>query len=53
MKDPGRFDHKRLLPWTQLEVQKPTLVDVIGFLICFVICFLFIGVAIWVASIGG
>ncbi len=51
--DPRRFDSKRLLPWTQLEIQKPTLADVVGFVVCFIICFLFIGVAMWVASIGG
>jgi hypothetical protein len=51
--DPHRFDNKRLLPWTQLEFQKPTLADVGGFVVCFIICFLFIGLAVWVAGIGG
>jgi hypothetical protein len=53
MDDPHRFDHRRLLPGTSLEIQKPTLADAVGFAVCFIICFLFIGVAILVAGIGG
>jgi hypothetical protein len=53
LEDPQRLEHKKLLPGTSLEIQKPTLADVAGFVICFVICFLFIGVAMLVASIGG
>jgi len=53
MEDPHRFDHKRLLPGTSLEIQKPTLTDAVGFVVCFIICFLFIGVARLVANIGG
>jgi len=51
--DPSRFDHKRLLPGTSLEFQRPTLVDALGFLIGFVICFAIVGLAILLAGIGG
>jgi SSS family solute:Na+ symporter len=53
LENPEALDHKRLLPGTQLEFQKPTLADVAGFVICFIVCFLFVGLAIWVARIGG
>lgn len=50
--DPHRFDYKRLFPGTQLEIQKPTWQDVVGFVACFGVCFLFIGLAVWLANIG-
>lgn len=51
--DPHRFDHRRLLPGTNLEFQRPTAADAIGFVACFLICFLIIWVASAVAMIGG
>ena len=51
--DPGRFDHRKLFPGTGLEFQRPTAVDAIGFVSCFVICFLIIWLASAVAMIGG
>jgi hypothetical protein len=53
LENPETLDHKRLLPGTQLEFQKPTVADVAGFVICFIVCFLLVGLAIWVARIGG
>lgn len=50
--DPSRFDHKRLFPGTDLEIQKPTLADVLGFVACCGVCFAFIALAVWLASIG-
>jgi len=50
--DPSRFDHKKLLPGTDLEIQKPTWADVCGFFACFGVCFAFIALAVWLASIG-
>ena len=51
-RDPSRFDDKRLLPFLGLEIQKPGLVDVAGFVIGFLICFSIIGLAVWLASLG-
>jgi hypothetical protein len=50
--DPSRFDHKKLLPGTDLEMQKPTWADALGFVACFGVCFAFIALAVWLASIG-
>lgn len=51
--DTSRFDHKKLLPGTKLEIQKPTMVDVVGFVVSFVICFAVIGFAVMLASFKG
>ena len=50
--DPSRFDHQKLFPGTGLEVQKPTKLDFLGFLLCFAICFAIIGLVLLVAGIG-
>ncbi|MFV2066936.1 MAG: sodium:solute symporter [Pirellulales bacterium] len=50
--DPSRFDHKKLFPGSSLEFQKPTMFDVVGFLVSVAICFLFLGIAVWLAGIG-
>ena len=50
--DPGRLEHRKLFPGTSIEIQKPGVVDVLGFTICLGICFLFVRLAIWVTSIG-
>lgn len=47
------LEARKWFPGSDLEVEKPTLLDVGGFLITFLICFLIIGLAIWVATIGG
>ena len=50
--DPSRFDHKKLFPGTDLEIQKPNWADALGFVACFAVCFVFIALAVWLASIG-
>lgn len=50
---PDRFDDRRLFPaWTGLEFSRPSLVDIGGFILCFLGTFAIIALAIWVASIG-
>ncbi len=49
---PDRFDGKRLFPGTQLEIQRPTRLDVIGFVVSLATCFAVIGLAILIAGIG-
>ncbi len=51
-RNPSRFDHRKLFPGTNIEIQKPGLADVVGFVVCLGICFLFLGLAVWVTSIG-
>lgn len=50
---PERLEHRKLFPGTSIEIQKPGVVDVLGFVICLGICFCFVRLAIWVTSIGG
>jgi solute:Na+ symporter, SSS family len=50
--EPSRFDHKKLFPGTNLEIQRPTKLDFLGFLICVAICFTIIGLVLFVAQIG-
>ena len=49
---PDRFDHRKLLPGTGLEFQKPTLTDAVGFIVCVAVCFLIIWLAVWIAQLG-
>jgi len=49
---PDRFDKNKLFPNSNLEFQRPTKYDVIGFLICFALCFAIIGLVLLVAQIG-
>lgn len=50
--EPTRFDHRKLFPGTSLEFQRPGIVDIGGFILCFVICFVIIGLVLLVAQIG-
>ncbi|MFC1597719.1 hypothetical protein ACFL5Q_07265, partial [Planctomycetota bacterium] len=50
--DPSRFDHKRLVSRFGLEMQRPNREDVVGFVVCFIICFALIGLTVWLARIG-
>ena len=50
--NPGRFDDTRMFPGTSLEVTRPTPQDFWGFLICFAICFVIIGLVLLMAGIG-
>ena len=49
---PDRFDDRKLFPGSQLEFQRPTKMDIWGFIGCFAICFAIIGIVLWVAKIG-
>ena len=51
-RDPSRFDHNRLIPFFGLEIQKPKLLDITGFIAAFVICFAIIGLTVWLANVG-
>jgi hypothetical protein len=51
--DPSTTERVKLFPKSSWEFQKPNVVDVAGFVISFAICFLIIGLAAWVAGIGG
>ena len=50
--NPDRFDQNKLFPNSNLEFQRPTKYDVIGFITCFGICFVIIGLVLLVAQIG-
>lgn len=50
---PTRFDYKKVWPTTNIELQKPALADVAGFVISVMICFVFLGIAYVLANIGG
>ncbi len=50
--EPETIERRKLFPGTNLEFQRPTVVDLAGFVVCFLICFGIIGLAVWVANIG-
>jgi len=50
--EPEACEAKKLFPGCSLEFQKPSKLDVFGFIISFAICFGVIGLAVWVAGIG-
>ena len=50
--NPSRFDHKKLLPRSQFEFQKPRVSDILGFVISFAICFAFLALIVWLAGLG-
>ena len=52
LNDPAALEARKLFPGTSLEIQRPTLVDALGFIACFAICFAIIGLAFLVANIG-
>lgn len=47
-----QLEEKKMFPGSSLEFLKPSMTATLGFIICFLICFAIIGLAIWVASIG-
>jgi len=49
---PDRFDDNKLWPNSQLEFQKPSRMDVIGFVLCVLACFGVIGLAMLLIGIG-
>ncbi len=50
--DPDCYNDRKLFPGSNLEIQIPTLMDVLGFVACFGICFGFISILLWLASLG-
>jgi SSS family solute:Na+ symporter len=50
--NPAQTESLKLFPGTSLEFNKPTRVDVHGFLVCVLACFGIIGLALWVVQIG-
>lgn len=51
-KDPEAMEKKKLFPGTSLEMQRPNMTDILGFVISLLVCFGIIAVAVWVANIG-
>jgi len=49
---PDRFDHHKLWPGSRLEFQKPTRLDVIGFVVSLAACFGIIALAMLLTRIG-
>ncbi|MBM78964.1 MAG: hypothetical protein CMJ78_00010 [Planctomycetaceae bacterium] len=50
--DPQRFEEKRLMPGTDWEFIRPTSKDIIGVLVSIVVCFLVVGLLLWLAGLG-
>jgi solute:Na+ symporter, SSS family len=50
--NPALSESRKLFPGSQWEFQRPTWLDVGGFLACFAVCFAIIGLAVWVGSLG-
>jgi SSS family solute:Na+ symporter len=51
--NPERLEEKKLFPGTSLEIQRPSVADVLGFILCFGVCFLVISLLVGLAGIGG
>ena len=51
-RDPSRYDHRRLIPACGLEIQKPKLPDIAGFVVSFAIYFGIIAFTVWLANLG-
>lgn len=50
--NPVRMEQQKLFPGTSLEFKKPTMTDIVGVVISFLVCFGIIGLAVWIAGIG-
>ena len=50
--DAAAMERKKLFPGTDFEFQRPSSLDVIGFIVCVGICFAIIGIAAFVAGLG-
>lgn len=44
---------RKLIPGSDLEIEKPNMLDILGFVGTFALCFLIIVLAIWMAGLGG
>ena len=51
-REPKRFEANRLFPGTDIEVLELRKSDVVGFLISVAVCFVMIGLLVWLAGIG-
>lgn len=51
--NPEALNAKKLFPGSSFEFAKPTMLDISGFIISLLLCFGVVGLAIWVAGIGG
>ncbi|WP_149498315.1 sodium:solute symporter family protein [Roseiconus lacunae] len=51
-RDPSQLDHRKLFPNSELEIQKPRPSDWIGFIGSVAICFVIVGILVWLAQIG-
>ena len=49
---PDRFNDRKLWPNTNIEIQRPTQLDVWGFLLCVAACFGIIALAVLITGIG-
>lgn len=49
----AELEKTKLFPGSSFEFQKPTATDVVGVIVCFLACFGIVGLAVWVAGIGG
>jgi solute:Na+ symporter, SSS family len=52
MANPKPLEARKLFPGSDLEFCRPNARDIFGFIGTFALCFLIIGLAVWVASIG-
>ena len=50
--DPSTCERVKLFPNSDLEFQKPTTEDIVGFTLSFLICFAIIGMAFWITTLG-
>jgi SSS family solute:Na+ symporter len=49
---PQRFENSKLFPGTSLEFQRPSKVDLLGFIACVIICGVFLLMANWLSKLG-
>jgi hypothetical protein len=51
--NPQSLESKKLFPGSNWEFQKPSALDVVGFVLCLAICFAIVGISAWAAGLGG
>ena len=50
---PARFDQLKIFPNSDWEFTKPSYFDVIGFIVCVIICFVMVGLLVFLVNLGG
>jgi len=50
--DPSTTERVKMFPNSNLEIQKPTRADIVGFVVSVLVCFAIIGFAFWMAGVG-